>query len=280
MLEHETLIRLSFFAGLFVAFAAWEAYSPRRRRSLSVAIRWVSNLGMGAMNALIPPLIVPVAAVGVAIAAREHGVGLFNQYAAPYWLAFVASVVILDFAIYLQHVMFHAVPVLWRLHRVHHSDVDLDVSSGVRFHLIEILISLGIKSAVVLAIGPPAAAVFVFEILLNGTSMFNHANLRLPAGVDRLLRLIVVTPDMHRVHHSVVPREMNTNFGFNLPWWDRLCGTYTPQPAAGHEGMQIGLDRYRDAHAQRLDQLLVQPIQSLKATQPMLQPPAGPPAQE
>lgn len=277
MLAHETLIRLSFFAGLFVAFAAWEAYAPRRRRTLSRAIRWISNLGTGAINAVLPPLIVPVAAVGTAIAAREHGVGLFNQYDVPYWLAFTGSIVLLDFAIYLQHVMFHAVPILWRLHRVHHSDVDLDVTSGVRFHLLEILISLGIKIGIVLVLGPPAAAVLVFEVLLNGTSMFNHANLRLPVGVDRLLRLIVVTPDMHRVHHSVVPGEMNTNFGFNLPWWDRLCGTYTPQPAAGHEGMQIGLDRFRDEHAQRLDQLLVQPGRSLKATQTMLQPPADPP---
>lgn len=272
MLAHETLIRLSVFGGLLLIFAAWEVYSPRRRRSLSRVIRWVSNMGLGTINALLPPLIVPVAAVGVAVAARELEIGLFNQYEAPYWFALVASFVILDFTIYLQHVMFHAVPVLWRLHRVHHSDVDLDVTSGIRFHPIEITLSLGIKIAVVLVLGPPAAAVLVFETLLNGTSMFNHANLRLPARVDQLLRLIVVTPDMHRVHHSVLPGEMNTNFGFNLPWWDRLCGTYTAQPAKGHEGMQIGLDRFREAHAQRLDQLLVQPLQSLKATQSMLQP--------
>jgi len=169
-------------------------------------------------------------------------------------------VIVLDLAIYLQHVLFHAVPVLWRLHRMHHADLEFDVSTGVRFHPIEILLSMGIKLGVVAALGTPAVAVLVFEVLLNATSMFNHGNVRLPARTDRVLRWIVVTPEMHRVHHSVVPRETNSNFGFNLPWWDRLFGTYRAQPAAGHEGMTIGIAQFRDPSELRLDRLLIQPF--------------------
>ncbi len=273
MIGSESEIRLGFFVALFVLFAAWEAASPRRRRTLTRRIRWVSNLGLTAINSLLPPLIVPIAAVGAALAARENGAGLFNRVEAPQWLAFAGSVVALDFIVYLQHRMFHAVPVLWRLHRVHHSDVDLDVSSGVRFHFAEILISLGIKIAAILLLGPPATAVLVFEIVLNGTSLFNHANLRLPLRVDRVLRWFLVTPDMHRVHHSVVWKESNSNFGFNLPWWDRLCGTYTAQPEAGHEGMRIGLEAFRSERDQRIGRLLWQPFRRAAALRSML---AGP----
>ena len=180
--------------------------------------------------------------------------------AVPFWLALPLSVMRLDLAIYLQHVMFHAVPAFWRLHRMHHADLDFDVTTGARFHPIEILISMGIKLALVLALGPPAVAVLIFEVLLNATSMFNHANLSIPLGLDRVLRWVVVTPDMHRVHHSILPEETNSNFGFNLPWWDRLLGTYRDQPKEGHAGMTIGLDRFRDPADLRIDRMLIQPF--------------------
>jgi sterol desaturase/sphingolipid hydroxylase (fatty acid hydroxylase superfamily) len=172
----------------------------------------------------------------------------------------VLSVVILDLAIYLQHVLFHAVPALWRLHRMHHADLEFDVSTGLRFHPVEILLSTVIKLAVVAALGAPALAVVIFEVLLNATSMFNHSNVRVPLGIDRMLRWLVVTPDMHRVHHSITPRETNSNFGFNLPWWDRLFGTYRAQPQAGHEAMTIGIEQFRDVRELRLDRMLLQPF--------------------
>jgi sterol desaturase/sphingolipid hydroxylase (fatty acid hydroxylase superfamily) len=182
----------------------------------------------------------------MALLAQKSGWGLLNSFALPYWLPVVIGVAVLDLVIYLQHVMFHTVPVLWRLHMMHHADLDFDVTTGLRFHPIEVILSMGIKLSVVVVIGPPALAVLIFEILLNTTSMFNHGNIRLPSTIDRKLRLLVVTPDMHRVHHSVTIRETNSNFGFNLPWWDRLLGTYRDQPAAGHEGMTIGLAQFRD----------------------------------
>ena len=178
----------------------------------------------------------------------------------PGWIAVVAAVIALDLAIYLQHVLFHAVPALWRLHRMHHTDLELDATTGVRFHPVEVLLSMLIKLAVVATIGAPPIAVLIFEVLLNATSMFNHANLRIPARIDRVLRWLIVTPDMHRVHHSVEVRETNSNFGFNLPWWDRLFRTYKAQPAAGHEAMTIGIDAFRDAGELRLDRMLVQPL--------------------
>ncbi|MGE0630234.1 MAG: sterol desaturase family protein [Hyphomicrobiaceae bacterium] len=196
----------------------------------------------------------------MALIAEERGWGLFNVIGAPMWLAFIVSVLALDLAIYLQHVMFHAVPALWRLHRMHHADLEFDVTTGLRFHPVEILLSMGIKLAVVAALGPPAAAVLVFEVLLNATAMFNHSNIRIPAQVDRALRLIVVTPDMHRVHHSIHPSETNSNFGFNLPWWDRLLGTYRAQPREGHEGMTIGIEQFRTKRDLWLDRMLVQPL--------------------
>ena len=188
----------------------------------------------------------PTAAVGVALVGEARGWGLLNVIALPTWLEVAAAVVLLDLAIYFQHVLFHAVPVLWRLHRMHHADLEFDVTTGLRFHPVEIVLSMVIKFAVVAALGAPAIAVLIFEVLLNATSMFNHSNIRMPAGFDRALRWLVVTPDMHRVHHSIDMRETNSNFGFNLPWWDRLFGTYRPQPAAGHEGMTLGVKEFRD----------------------------------
>jgi len=201
-----------------------------------------------------------VFAVGVALVAEAHGLGLFNVLPLPAWIGVVASVILLDLAIYFQHVLFHAVPVLWRLHRMHHADLDIDVSTGLRFHPIEILLSMVIKLAVVIALGAPAIAVLIFEVLLNATSMFNHSNVHIPERLDGVVRWFVVTPDMHRVHHSIVARETNSNFGFNLPWWDRLFGTYRAQPAAGHEAMKIGIEQFRDPRELRLDRMLLQPF--------------------
>ncbi|WP_244269067.1 sterol desaturase family protein [Sulfitobacter pontiacus] len=192
--------------------------------------------------------------------AEERGWGFFNNFDLPVWVAITASMLLLDLAIYLQHVMFHAVPGLWRLHRMHHADLEFDATTGLRFHPVEILISMGIKLAVVAAIGPPAVAVLLFEVVLNATAMFNHANIHLPRPVDRILRLFVVTPDMHRVHHSVDPRETNSNYGFNLPWWDHLLGTYVAQPAKGHEGMEIGIEQFRKRRDLWLDRMLIQPV--------------------
>jgi sterol desaturase/sphingolipid hydroxylase (fatty acid hydroxylase superfamily) len=190
--------------------------------------------------------------------------------ALPWGLATLLSVLLLDLAIYAQHVLFHAVPVLWRLHRMHHADLDIDVTTGVRFHPAEIVLSMLIKLAVVGLIGAPGAAVLIFEVLLNATSMFNHSNVAMPPAVDRIVRLLVVTPDMHRVHHSIERRETNSNFGFNFPWWDRLFGTYRPQPEQGHEGMTIGIEIFRDPAELRLDRMLLQPLRQEADGTPML----------
>ena len=260
VLSGEATIRLGFFLGVFAVMALWEGLAPRRGRSVPRRTRWPSNLGIVALNTLVLRLLVPTAAVGVALLGRQHGWGLLNAVALPHWLAVLVSVVCLDLAIYLQHVMVHAVPALWRLHRMHHADLDVDVTTGARFHPAEIILSMIIKMGVVMALGPPAVAVLIFEILLNATSMFNHGNVRMPAKLDRVLRWLVVTPDMHRVHHSIIPRETNSNFGFNLPWWDRLLGTYREQPERGHAGMTIGIEQFRSRRDLRLDRMLVQPF--------------------
>ena len=260
ILENEPTIRLSFFLGVFIVIALWEAAAPCRPRSLGRLMRWPSNLGIVALNTVVIRLLFPVAAVGLAVQVSGAGWGLLNQVDLPLWLEVILAVVLLDAAIYLQHVMFHAVPALWRLHRMHHADLDYDTTTGLRFHPIEIALSVGIKVAAIVLLGAPAMAVLVFEVVLNATAMFNHANVRLPTGLDRVLRLVVVTPDMHRVHHSVVTAETDSNFGFNLPWWDRLMGTYRAQPAAGHQGMTIGLEIFRDPGELRLVRLLTQPF--------------------
>jgi sterol desaturase/sphingolipid hydroxylase (fatty acid hydroxylase superfamily) len=259
LLTYEPMIRLSAFLGILAVMIIWELASPCRRLEIPRLIRWSNNLGIVVVNTIVVRLTFPVVAVGLALQADNQNWGLFNLIDVPFWLAFVLSVMLLDLVIYLQHVMVHAVPILWRLHRMHHADLEYDVTTGLRFHPIEILLSMGIKLAVIFALGPPAAAVLVFEVLLNGTAMFNHGNVHLPAGIDRLLRWIVVTPDMHRVHHSVRPEEANSNFGFNLPWWDRLLGTYRAQPKDGHAGMTIGIKQFRNPRDLWLDRLLVQP---------------------
>jgi sterol desaturase/sphingolipid hydroxylase (fatty acid hydroxylase superfamily) len=226
--------------------ASWELAAPRRPLTTSKSTRWIGNIGIVLLNTVLLRLIFPTAAIGMALLAGERGWGLLNNLNLPFVISVVVSVALLDFAIYAQHVLFHAVPILWRLHLVHHADLDYDVTTGARFHPIEIILSMLIKLGVVVALGPPAVAVLIFEVLLNATAMFNHSNVRLPLVIDRFLRWLVVTPDMHRVHHSVIPKETNSNFGFNLPWWDRLLGTYADQPKAGHLGMSIGLEQFRD----------------------------------
>ena len=246
ILQNEMVIRIGFFFGIFAVMAVWEVVAPRRALTISRAVRWANNLGLVFMNSIILRLIFPAAAVGMAAFTGEQGWGIFNYYDVSPVVAVVASVVAMDFVIYLQHVMVHAVPILWRLHRVHHADIDFDVTTGARFHTIEILLSMLIKFATIIVLGPPVVAVVIFEVVLNATAMFNHSNVRLPPGLDRVLRWFVVTPDMHRVHHSVEDDEANSNFGFNLPWWDRMHGTYRDQPRAGHENMQIGIHTYRN----------------------------------
>ncbi len=240
ILDNEGAVRLGFFLGVFGLVAWAEMLLPRRPRLFTRRRRWSANLGLVALNTVLLRLLFPLAAVGAALWAEQRGWGLFNVTDWPRWLEVVLAVAVLDFAIWLQHVVVHAIPLLWRLHRVHHADPDYDVTTGARFHPIEILLSMGIKFCVIFLLGPAVLAVIVFEILLNATAMFNHGNLRLPLGLDRVLRWLVVTPDMHRVHHSTEEDETNSNFGFNLPWWDRLFGTYRAQPRKGHEGMEIG----------------------------------------
>jgi len=256
----EPLIRLSAFFLVLIVMALWEVAAPRRRREIPRMLRWSNNLAIVAIDTLLVRLTFPIVAVGLAILAEARGWGLFNLVDVPRWLTIVVSVLVLDLVIYLQHVMFHAVPALWRLHRMHHADLEFDVTTGLRFHPIEIGLSMGIKLAVVAALGPPAVAVLVFEVLLNATAMFNHSNVHIPPAIDRVLRRIVVTPDMHRVHHSIHPRETNSNFGFNLPWWDRILGTYRAQPIDGHEGMTIGIEQFRTRRDLWIDRMLVQPL--------------------
>lgn len=258
---NEAAIRLGVFFGVFVLMAVWELLAPRRPLTQSKSARWLNNIALVVLNTVVVRIVFPTAAVGVAAYATEHQWGLFNLIDLPVWVTVACSVVLLDGVIYLQHVMFHAVPAFWRLHRVHHADMDFDVTTGSRFHTIEILLSMLIKFAVIILLGPPLVAVVIFEVLLNATAMFNHSNIRLPLPLDRLVRLLVVTPDMHRVHHSHLAHETNSNFGFNLSLWDRLFGTYRAQPDDGHDNMIIGIDTFRNsAQCTRLHRLLLMPF--------------------
>ncbi|MBY0273715.1 sterol desaturase family protein [Candidatus Binatia bacterium] len=259
-MAHEPLVRMLAFVGVLAAMAWWEVVAPRRPRRIGRRLRWTGNLGVVVLSTLVLRIAFPVLAVELAALAQERGWGLLNVLGVSGWAAFVGSLLALDLTIYLQHVMFHAVPALWRLHRMHHADLELDATTGVRFHPLEIVLSMALKLGFVLAVGPPAVAVLVFEVVLNATSMFNHGNVLLPLHVDRVLRLLVVTPDMHRVHHSIRPDETNSNFGFNVPWWDRLLGTYKAQPVDGHGGMTIGIEQFRSARDLGLDRMLLQPL--------------------
>ncbi|MDP6787413.1 MAG: sterol desaturase family protein [Rhodospirillales bacterium] len=256
----ESAIRLGFFFAVLAVMVAWEVAAPRRTLTQTRRLRWPANLGIVALNTVLLRVLLPVPPLVFAALAEAQGWGVFNMLAAPGWFAVAASVVVLDLAIYLQHVMFHAVPVLWRLHRMHHADLDIDVTTGARFHPIEIVLSALLKMAVIALIGAPALAVLVFEVVLNATAMFNHANARVALGLDRVLRWFVVTPDMHRVHHSIHVDETNSNFGFNLPWWDRLFGTYRGQPRDGHAAMTIGIEQFRQPKVLHLHRMLAQPF--------------------
>jgi sterol desaturase/sphingolipid hydroxylase (fatty acid hydroxylase superfamily) len=260
VLNHEPVIRFSFFLGILILMAIWELLAPRRPLTTSKPTRWYNNLGIAFIDSLVLRLLLPVQAVGVALYIGKHGWGILNNVTLPGWAGIVFGILGLDLVIYLQHAMFHAIPSFWRLHRVHHTDLDFDVTTGIRFHPIEILLSMGIKMAAVTVLGVSAISVVLFEVLLNATSMFNHGNVRLPGRMDRVLRFLVVTPDMHRVHHSVVIQEHNSNFGFNFPWWDRFLGTYQNQPARGHDGMTIGLSQFREPKRLTLPWLLIQPF--------------------
>ncbi len=253
-------LRLLLFISVFVIVAIWEAAASRRQIVVSKPGRWFNNLGIIFLGSILVKLIFPMLALGVAAAAADKGWGLFHYLQIPSFLAGILSILFLDLAIYLQHLMFHAVPLFWRLHMVHHADLELDVSTGLRFHPLEIVLSMSIKMAIVAALGPPVVAVFIFEVVLNATAMFNHGNIHLPESLDARLRLWVVTPDMHRVHHSVIIRETNSNFGFNFPWWDRLFGTYRAQPVVGHTGMTIGLSQFRNVSQVGLWRLLLMPF--------------------
>ena len=260
ILDVEPLIRLGAFATVLALLMAWEWLAPRRQPTVGRWRRWPGNIGVVIIDSLLVRILFPTAAVGLALVAEANGWGLFNRVAVPGWLAVLGAIILLDLVIFAQHVLFHATPWLWRLHRMHHADLDIDVTTGIRFHPVEILLSILIKLGAVAVLGAPALGVMMFEILLNATSMFNHSNIRIPVAIDRHLRRILVTPDMHRIHHSIVARETNSNFGFNLPWWDRLFGTYRAQPAAGHEAMTIGLRQFRDPAELRLDRMLLQPL--------------------
>ena len=253
VMQHEPAIRLGFFFGILILMAVWEIAAPRRVLTISKTARWANNLGLVFFNSFVLRLLFPAAAAGVAAFASEHGWGLLNYYKPPFALAVVLAIVAMDFVIYLQHVLVHAVPALWRLHRVHHADLDYDVTTGARFHPIEIILSMLIKFATIVVLGPPIVAVVIFEVVLNAMAMFNHANVRLPLGLDRVLRMSGVTTNKHRVHHSVEDNEANSNFGFNLSLWDRIFGTYIAQPRAGHERMTIGIHGYRNP--KQVDQL-------------------------
>ena len=258
----EILIRIGGAAAVFTAMALWEWRLPRRQLTAGRRPRWPGNLGILALDIVAVRLLVPTSAVGVALLASARGWGLFNLLGLPSAVALVAGVIALDLVIYGQHVVFHHVPWLWRFHRMHHADLDIDVTTGVRFHPVEILLSLAIKMVAVVALGVPAAAVLIFEVLLNATSMFNHSNVALPPRLEPIVRWLVVTPQMHQVHHSVVRAETDSNFGFNLPWWDRLFGTYRAAPAAGDNGVRIGLPIFREVAELRISRLLTQPFRN------------------
>lgn len=267
LLDHEARVRLCLFLFIFAGMAIWELVLPRRPQRLGRWRRWPHNFLISILDAVVVRVVAPAGAVGFAYYASAHHLGVLPRLQLPLWCAIPVAVLLLDLVIYFQHRLFHAVPILWRLHRMHHSDVELDVSSGARFHPLEILLSLAIKCIAIALLGASPIAVLLFEILLNATAMFNHSNVRIAGGLEPWLRCILVTPDLHRVHHSVIPAETDSNFGFNLPWWDRLMGTYRDQPAQGHCGMTLGLDIFRESAEARVDKLLTQPFRDPKPSQ-------------
>jgi len=267
-LNHEPATRMSVFLTVLLVMAIWEVGSPRRRVEVPRLLRWSNNLALIVIDSIAVRLLFPLAAVGLAVTMQSKGWGLLNVIDLPSWFEVLLAVVLLDFAIYLQHVLFHHVPVLWRLHRMHHADIEIDVTTGLRFHPLEIVLSMAFKLVLVLVLGPAAIAVLIFEVVLNASALFNHSNIRLPKQIDAVLRLIIVTPDMHRVHHSIIPVETNSNYGFNVPWWDRLLGTYIAQPKAGHDDMLIGIELFRTRRELWIDRMILQPLRRDKVTRP------------
>jgi sterol desaturase/sphingolipid hydroxylase (fatty acid hydroxylase superfamily) len=259
-MERDAAIRLLFFLAVFLIIALAEHLWPRRPLTVPKGPRWFCNCLIVVIDSVAARLVLPIMPVTLAGIAASNGWGILNNVSLPQAVKIVAAVLALDLVIYLQHRAFHRIPFFWRFHRMHHTDLDIDVSSGNRFHPVEILFSLIIKLGAVALLGAPVIAVVIFEVLLNATSLFNHGNLRIPESVDRLLRLVLVTPDMHRVHHSIIPRETDSNFSFNLPWWDRLLGTYRDQPKDGHLGMAIGLKEFRDPARLGIGYLLMLPF--------------------
>lgn len=259
-MQNAEMIRIGFFITALLLCAVWEWRAPRKALTQKKWFRWLNNLGLIAFNSLCLTLLMPVVALGAAYYAEQHTIGLFNHWSLPVWFEVLLAVVILDLIIYLQHLVFHRVPWLWRLHRMHHADQDIDVTTGTRFHPIEILLSMWIKIGVALLLGVSPLAIVVFEIVLNVSAMFNHSNGYLPLAMDKPLRKLIVTPDMHRVHHSVIPRETHSNFGFFLSVWDRLFGTYRSQPELGHQSVKIGIPLFQRQNEQRLDKMLTQPF--------------------
>jgi len=260
-MENEAYIRLGFFFGIFMIMAMYEVIAPKRKLTTSKKLRWFTNLSITFLNSLLLRWLFPVLAIGIAYMAEEKGLGILNKVELPKVISILIAVLFLDFIIYVQHYAFHVLHHPWKLHMMHHTDLDLDVTSGARFHPVEIMLSMCIKVSVVLFIGAPPVAVLIFEVLLNATAMFNHSNVNIPVNIDRILRLFVVTPDMHRVHHSVIIRETNSNYGFNFPWWDRIFGTYNDQPVKGHYDMTIGLANFRDLKPLVFPKLLMIPFQ-------------------
>jgi len=263
VLEREAVLRLVCFGAIFLIMMLWEIVAPRRALTVSKRQRWTHNIALLLVNSLVLRLLFPAAAVGIAYSVGNSGWGLFNLLDLPFWLEVTAAVLLLDLAIYLQHLLMHQIPLLWRLHRVHHADLDIDMTTGSRFHTFEIILSMLIKWLVIFLLGPALLAVLIFETVLNGMAVFNHANVRLALNLDRVLRKLVITPDLHRVHHSILRRETNSNYGFNLSIWDRLFGTYIDQPEKGHTEMTIGIPEFRDAEqVDRLPGMLKLPFVS------------------
>ncbi|WP_245806437.1 sterol desaturase family protein [Francisella halioticida] len=250
-MHYETIIRLGFFIGIFLVIALWELFAPMRKLKIPKKKRWLNNLVLVVLNTLAVKFIFPTTAVGIALLCGHYSLGILNILQIPLWFKVVIAFLVLDFAIYTQHVLFHYLPLLWRFHKVHHIDLDYDVTTGLRFHPIEIVLSMLIKFAVICFIGAPVLAVVIFEVTLNGLALFNHGNIRIFKKLDKFLRVFIVTPDVHRIHHSTVPSETNSNFGFNLIFWDKLLGTYKKQPKKGHISMDIGLDEYKNSKTQK-----------------------------
>ncbi len=261
ILNSWTQVRIAAFIGVFFILALGELFFPKRAKTnVPQKTRWISNLSIVIFDNIFMRLVLPLMAIDMAILAQKMNWGIFNHFEIPFWLNLILTVIILDLIIYLQHVMFHVVPIFWRVHRMHHADLDFDVTTGIRFHPIEVIISMGIKIGSVALLGASPIGVLIFEIVLNATSMFSHSNLRLPLSIDRVLRCGIVTPDMHRVHHSIIEHETNSNFGFNFSIWDRIFGTYLNQPSEGHQKMTIGITDFRNYKYLRFDWLLLIPF--------------------